>query len=123
MLSYLPGFLAKRIPSKKLYSNIVLEGIYSIAPEKDELDLCPVRTLKMYIEATKCNNRIPQLFRKPGKNVPLKTRAISRNLINTIQFAYSDKNAIEHKIKGHDVRAVSASILASFKGIIRLETS
>ncbi len=60
-------------------------------------------------------DRIPQLFRKPGKNCPLGTRAISKNLVGTIQKAYSvNNNSLEGKIKGHDVRAVAASLSWKF---------
>ncbi len=52
VLGYLPGFLAKNESLQNLHSNIILEGIRSIAPDKIELELCPVRTLKRYIERT-----------------------------------------------------------------------
>ncbi len=74
---------------------------------------CPVRTLKQYLIKTKCPDRIPQLFRKLGKNSPLPATAISRNLVNTIRTAYSSQSGqvpLTGQVKGHDVRAVAASL-------------
>ncbi len=113
ILGYLPGFLAKNESLEHLHGSCILDSLKTITPDREEYELCPVRTLKQYLIKTKSSDRIPQLFRKLGKNAPLSTRAISSNLVNTIRSAYSTTSGIETltgQVKGHDVRAVAASL-------------
>ncbi len=113
ILGYLPDFLAKNESLEKLHGACVLDSLKLITPDKEESALCPVRTLKQYLAKTNSSNRIPQLFRKLGKNAPLPAAAISRNLVNTIRSAYSSTSGLDTltgQVKGHDVRAVAASL-------------
>ncbi len=113
ILGYLPGFLAKNESLEKLHGPCVLDSLRLITPDKDESALCPVRTLRQYLETTKSSSRIPQLFRKAGTNSPLTAAAISRSLVDTIRAAYTATSGLATltgQVKGHDVRAVAASL-------------
>ncbi len=113
ILDYLPGFLAKNETLEHLHGSCSLNSLKSITPDREEHELCPVRTLKQYLLKTNSPDRIPQLFRRVGKNAPLPVRAISNSLVNTIRSAYSTTSGVDTltgQVKGHDVRAVAAAL-------------
>ena len=91
----------------------VLDCLKLITSDKVDSALCPVRTFIQYLSKTKSSNRLPQLFRKLGKNAPLPAPAISRSLVNTVRAAYSSTSGLDTwtgQVKGHNVRAVAASL-------------
>ncbi len=127
ILDYLPDFLTKNETLEHLHGSCSLNSLNSITPAREEHELCPVRTLKQYLIKTNSPERIPQLFRRVGKNTPLPVRAISNSLVNTIRSAYSTTSGVDTltgQVKGHDVRAVSAALqMRNFPSWKALRTS
>lgn len=107
-----PSFLGKnQIPDKGAVP-IVIPALPSDSPD---LLLCPVRTLKVYLNRTKelrsaSNSR---LFLPVKKGVSdLSAKSISRWICNTIFMAYKssgDETLPRHSVKAHEVRAISSS--------------
>ena len=90
----------------------MISPLSKITDEKEELKLCPIRALSIYLKKTKGPNRAKTLFVSP-KDItkPLSKRAISK-LIKTVASLAYDMPDEERRIAGaRAIRGMAPSLL------------
>ena len=125
-----PAFLAKNQLASEGPGSVKQVVIPALSPILDpelteDLSLCPVRCLKIYLDRTKDLRKGKHLLfisLKKGFRKDIASSTISHWLKNTVKIAYerADGEVLQvNRVKAHDVRALSASL--AFKGGIPLE--
>lgn len=115
-LSFAPDFLAKtELPGSDMHGrSLTIPALSQLATEPDDLRLCPVRALRVYLERTASSRPADsRLF------VPLRVvrPSVSRNTISlwiktTIRLAYAAAGQDQfqlHRRAAHEVRALATS--------------
>ena len=109
VLSYLPEFIAKTESlANPLPRTFVLKSLKDfVGGSQDELLLCPVRALEIYLERTEAVvNRPRSLFLSPSKT----TNAMSKNALSFfIRETISQGDPSASKKRTHDIRGLSSS--------------
>ena len=115
ILSFAHDFVAKtQLKDRSVLRDFVIPSLKSITDDKDELLLCPVRALKLYLKVTRFESRANRLFVSPRDfSKPLSKNAISFFLRSVIIDAYSsipEKWVKISKVNAHEIRAVATSL-------------
>ena len=116
-IRFLPEFLAKNQPSSVQAKPILIRRLASLlCPDDEDITLCPVRALKMYLKRTKflrtpAKRRLFVSFRE-DKRSDISSPSISRWIKSVIQSAYSTTEVDEasKSSRAHEVRAWAASL-------------
>ena len=115
-IRFLPEFLAKNQPSSVKAKPILVRRLASLlCPDDEDITLCPVRALNMYIKRTKflrtpAKRRLFVSFRE-DKRSDIGSPSISRWIKSVIQSAYStDVGKTAESSRSHEVRAWAASL-------------
>lgn len=108
-----PGFLAKNESANYLSKSIFLPEMSGVSSVEEDRWLCPCRALRVYIDKTrKVRNSEKQLFLTyaQGRIKPASRDSISRWIVETIKWAYSNASMREKlQCRAHDVRGLSTS--------------
>ena len=115
-IRFLPEFLAKNQPSSVKAKPILIRRLASLlCPDDEDITLCPVRALNMYIKRTKflrtpAKRRLFVSFRE-DKRSDISSPSISRWIKSVIQSAYSTEvGKTAESSRSHEVRAWAASL-------------
>ena len=125
-----PAFLAKNQLASEgptALKSVVIPALTTILDSNltEDISLCPVRALKIYLQRTKelrKNKSLVFISFKPGFDKDISRSTISHWLKKTILACYQaadDETLQLAQVKAHDVRAFAASL--AFKGGIPLE--
>ena len=96
-----PGFLRKNERQDFRYSSVTIPAMTT---QGQPLELCPVRALKAYLEATK-TSKDDALFIDPASGAPLSTGKIASYLVSLISKANPGV-----KVRAHDTRKYAGSL-------------
>ena len=115
ILHFSHEFIAKtQSRTRPVAREFIIPALSSITSDKDELLLCPVRALKLYLKVTRFENRASRLFVSPRDFTrPLSKNAISFFLRSVIKDAYANIPEAWVKISrinAHEIRAVATSL-------------
>jgi hypothetical protein len=110
-----PTFLAKTQRSYGQATAFVLPALDRIVgPLEDDLKLCPVRAIRIYLSRTRqCRPKDSRLFvPMTGSGSSVSKNSISRWIVTAIKRAYSSLSTATqtlHRVRAHEVRAISTS--------------
>ena len=112
-----PSFLPKRGPSSHVNQAIELAAFStpSLSQQATELSeqLCPIRTLKVYVAATAPFRKSDKLFvcyGGCGKGQPLSKQRLSKWIVEVILHAYRSQGLpVPSNVPCHSTRSVSTS--------------
>ena len=112
-----PNFLAKtqRSFNARNFSSLIIPALSQlVGPRGDDLGLCPVRAVKIYLQRTKIlRGKDSRLFLPViGKRKFVSKNTISAWICATIKHAYSsltDAHKDLHVVRAHEVRAIATS--------------
>ena len=115
VLSFTPEFRAKtETLSRPVPRDFTIPALSSLTDDKDELLLCPVRALKLYLKITRFQGRSNKLFVSPWDfTCPLSKNGITHFLKQVISDAYADipPELIRiTKINPHEIMAETTSL-------------
>ena len=117
-----PSFIAKTQIGNYCPQAISIPALSAVVGRGEpERSLCPVRALRFYVERTRpIRDGRTRLFLpvRAGKR-DISAQTISKWLVSTIKAAYvtaSQEDVQLHKVRAHDIRALSAS-WATFSGV------
>ena len=116
-----PSFLSKNQLVKEGSDSVAPVVIPALAPTLDkslkgDRSLCPVRTLRYYLDRTsdiRQNKELVFVSFKKGFDKDISAATISSWIKQTVNFCYelSDQEALTlHQVKAHDVRAFQSGI-------------
>ena len=125
-----PAFIAKNQLASEgpsVIKPVVIPALTTILTSDltEDISLCPVRALKIYLDRTKelrQNKSLIFVSFKPGFKKDISRSTISHWLKKTVLSCYemADQETLQvSRVKAHDVRALSASL--AFKGGVSLD--
>jgi integrase len=110
------GYLAKNESKAHRAKPIFIPKFGSYATEGEDLRLCPVRALDLYVKKTRrVRNKEKQLFLSYQNHKPISKERMSNWIVETIRYAYGSAKEADFRLHAHSTRSLSTS-WALFQG-------
>jgi len=119
-LSFRPDFRAKNQKAEDQSPTVVVPALSNILSHDDDLVLCPVTALRIYLKRTspfRGAKRRLFISLNPQKSSDIAVGSIARWIVLTVKLAYDNSDTpVNQPMRAHETRAASAS-LALTRGV------